>query len=68
MIALLETVTYDMCRAKGGAVRDRLAAPIVLLKYQTPDYAIVASWSPWARVGASMSRSCWRVISGATWP
>mmetsp|Transcript_83109 Transcript_83109/g.152391 ORF Transcript_83109/g.152391 Transcript_83109/m.152391 type:complete len:515 (-) Transcript_83109:89-1633(-) len=33
--ALLETVTYDMCKTKGGAVGQRLAGPIALLKYQS---------------------------------
>jgi len=35
LTAMLETVTYDMCKTKGGAVGDRLAGPIALLKYQT---------------------------------
>lgn len=34
MQALLETVTYDMCKTKGGAVGQRLAGPIAMLKYQ----------------------------------
>jgi len=33
--AFLETVTYDMCKTKGGAVGDRLAGPIAMLKYHT---------------------------------
>lgn len=31
----IETVTYDMCKTKGGAVGQRLAGPIALLKYQS---------------------------------
>jgi len=36
----LEAVTYDMCKTKGGAVGERLAGPIAMLKYQTTR----ASW------------------------
>jgi len=35
LTAMLETVTYDMCKTKGGSVGERLAGPIALLKYQT---------------------------------
>jgi alkylation response protein AidB-like acyl-CoA dehydrogenase len=31
----LEAITYDMCKAKGGAVGPRLAGPIAMLKYQS---------------------------------
>eukprot|EP00656_Telonema_subtile_P018249 TRINITY_DN19841_c0_g1_i3.p1 TRINITY_DN19841_c0_g1~~TRINITY_DN19841_c0_g1_i3.p1 ORF type:complete len:405 (+),score=141.26 TRINITY_DN19841_c0_g1_i3:161-1375(+) len=30
----LESVTYDMCKAKGGPLNPRMAGPIALLKYQ----------------------------------
>jgi alkylation response protein AidB-like acyl-CoA dehydrogenase/predicted heme/steroid binding protein len=32
--AFNEALTYDMCKTKGGAVGQRLAGPIALLKYQ----------------------------------
>jgi len=35
LTTFLEAVTYDMCKTKGGAVGDRLAGPIAMLKYQT---------------------------------
>lgn len=33
--ANLEAITYDMCKTKGGAVGQRLAGPIAMLKYQS---------------------------------
>lgn len=41
MQSYLETVTYDMCKTKGGAVGNRLSGPIAMLKYR----ATRASWS-----------------------
>lgn len=35
MQTYLEAVTYDMCKTKGGAVGQRLAGPIAMLKYQS---------------------------------
>jgi len=31
----MDSVTYDMCKTKGGAVGTRLAGPIALLKYNS---------------------------------
>jgi len=39
--AYAESLTYDMCKTKGGASGQRLAGPIAMLKYQTTR----ASWN-----------------------